>query len=311
MYETYYGLQERPFDLSPNPRFLCFTPQHREALAHLEYGLAGRPGVTALIGEAGTGKTTLVRKALQAANNGSTIVHLSNPMLTRQEFFECVASGFGLSQAAGQSKFHFLRELERILNKPTGPQLALIVDEAQGAPYELLEEIRLLTNAESTAGRSIAVVLVGQPELGRRLDENRLRQLKQRVVLRCELTPLSLKDTAAYITARVKTAGGEATRLFSRDAVIAIHQYSMGIPRVISVVCDNALVNGFATDQRPVNAATVSEVCKSLSLSAAAISAPTPTPAPPPLRTPEPVPAAMNGEPMFAAVGGRRRFSFF
>ena len=144
---------------------------------------------------------------------------------------------------------------------PIGPMLALVVDEAQSVPYELLEEIRLLTNAESPNGRSLAVALVGQPELARRLDEARLRQLKQRVVLRCELTPLSLKDTAAYISARVKTAGGEATRLFTRDAVVAIHQHSTGIPRVISVICDNALVNGFAADQKPGRRAASSPRC--------------------------------------------------
>jgi general secretion pathway protein A len=307
MYESFYGLQERPFDLSPNPRFLCFTPQHREALAHLEYGLAGRPGVTVLVGETGTGKTTLVRKALQASNGDSTIVHLSNPTLTRAEFFEYLAAGFRFTEQAGQSKIQFLRELEAALNDADAPRLALIVDEAQSVPYELLEEIRLLTNAESSIGRSIAVVLVGQPELGRRLDEARLRQLKQRVVLRCELTPLSLKDTAAYIAARVKTAGGDAVRLFSRDAVVSIHQHSSGIPRVISVVCDNALVNGFAADQKPVGAATIMEVCRSLSLALAA--APRPTPATPPVAAPEPVPAA-SPAPMFG-VFNRRRFSFF
>jgi general secretion pathway protein A len=305
MYESYYGLQERPFDLSPNPRFLCFTPQHREALAHLEYGLAGRPGITVLIGEAGTGKTTLVRKALLACSAGSTIVHLSNPTLTRAEFFESVAAGFGLSEDAGRSKFQFLRELERTLARPESPQLALIVDEAQGVPYELLEEIRLLTNAESAIGRSIAVVLVGQPELARRLDETRLRQLKQRVALRCELTPLSIQDTAAYIAARVRTAGGEATRMFSRDAVIAIQQHSAGIPRVISVICDNALVNGFAADQKPVGAATIGEVCKSLSLPRTERSV---APAAVSVRPPEPVPVEAR-VPMFSTVG-RRRFSF-
>ena len=306
MYERFYGLAERPFDLSPNPRFLCFTPQHREALAHLEYGLAGRPGVTVLVGEAGTGKTTLVRKALQASSNGSTIVHLSNPTLTRAEFYEYIAGGFGFSAEAGHSKIQFLRELEAALNDPDAPRLALIVDEAQSVPYELLEEIRLLTNAESSIGRSIAIVLVGQPELGRRLDEARLRQLKQRVVLRCELTPLSLKDTAAYIAARVKTAGGEATRLFSRDAVVAIHQHSNGIPRVISVICDNALVNGFAADQKPVGAATVTEVCRSLSLP---FDDPKPAPPPVAVHAPEPVTVPARS-PMFA-VFGRRRFSFF
>lgn len=301
MYERYYGLQERPFDLSPNPRFLCFTPQHREALVHLQYGLAGRPGVTVLVGEAGTGKTTLVRAALQAANGSSTIVHLSNPTLTRAEFYDYLAAGFGFSADAAKSKIQFLRELETTLSVTDAPMPALVVDEAQSVPYELLEEIRLLTNAESSSGRSLAVALVGQPEMARRLDEARLRQLKQRVVLRCELTPLSLKDTAAYISARVKTAGGEATRLFTRDAVVAIHQQSSGIPRVISVICDNALVNGFAADQKPVGASVIAEVCRTLSLQND-----TPT-APPP--EPMPVPVAAQA-PMFSEVG-RRRFSFF
>ena len=305
MYESFFGLQERPFDLSPNPRFLCFTPQHREALAHLEYGLAGRPGVTVLVGEAGTGKTTLVRKALQASHAHSTIVHLSNPTLTRAEFFEYLAGGFGFTAEAGRSKIQFLRELQETLNNEFAPRLALVVDEAQSVPYELLEEIRLLTNAESVNGRSIAVALVGQPELARRLDEARLRQLKQRVVLRCELTPLSLKDTAAYISGRVKTAGGEAAQLFSRDAVVAIHQHSQGIPRVISVICDNALVNGFAADHKPVGAATVLEVCRSLALPADT----KPAPAPATVRAAEPV-AVPARAPMFS-FGGRRRFSFF
>ena len=302
MYEQYFGLQERPFDLSPNPRFLCFTPQHREALVHLQYGLTGRAGITMLVGEAGTGKTTLIRAALEAANDSSTIVHLSNPTLTRAEFFDHLAAGFGFSGEAGRSKIQFLRELERALDRNDGPTLAMVVDEAQSVPYELLEEIRLLTNAEAPNGRSLAVILVGQSELGRRLDEMRLRQLKQRVVLRCELTPLSLKDTAAYIKGRVRTAGGEATRLFSRDAVVAIHQYSDGIPRVISVICDNALVNGFATDQKPVGAGTVHEVCRSLALGNAVQH--------PVAAAPVPVAVTPAVEPpMFAAT--RRRFSFF
>ena len=302
MYERYYGLQERPFDLSPNPRFLWFTPQHREALVHLEYGLAGQRGVTVLLGEAGTGKTTLIRAALLGSNSASTIVHLSNPTLTRSEFFEYLASGFNFSEEAGQSKIQFLRELEIALGSDDGPRLALVVDEAQSVPYELLEEIRLLTNAEANH-RSLAVALVGQPELAHRLEETRLRQLKQRVVLRCELTPLSLKDTAGYISGRIKTAGGEAAKLFTRDAVVAIHQHSNGIPRVISVICDNALVNGFAADQKPVGVSMVVEVCRTLSLS----NTPAPVVQTP---VPEPVPLAPEAA-MFSQIGGRRRFSFF
>jgi len=307
MYEQYYGLRERPFDLSPNPRFLCFTPQHTEALTHLKYGLSGRPGITMLVGEAGTGKTTLVRAALRSSANSSTIVHLSNPTLTREEFFDYLAVGFGFSSEAGRSKVHFLRELELALMREAADKhvLALVVDEAQSVPYELLEEIRLLTNVETASGRSLALALVGQPELAHRLEEPRLRQLKQRVVLRCELTPLSLKETAAYISGRVKTAGGDAARLFSRDAVTAIHGRSKGIPRIISVICDNALVNGFAADQKPVGATTIAEVCKTLSFEAASDQVHA---AAPPMR--ESVPDDARA-PMFAGFARVRRFSFF
>jgi general secretion pathway protein A len=307
MYERYYGLLERPFDLSPNPRFLCFTPQHKEALVHLQYGLSGRPGITMLVGEAGTGKTTLIRAALQGTARTSTIVHLSNPTLTRDEFFESLAFGFGFSDEAGRSKVQFLRELEAALTRDSGEPhvLALVVDEAQSVPYELIEEIRLLTNAEASSGRSLAVALVGQPELAKRLDEPRLRQLKQRVVLRCELTPLSLKDTAAYIAGRVKTAGGDATRLFSRDAVVAIHQRSKGIPRIISVICDNALVNGYASDQKPVGVAIIAEVCKTLSFDQVDREVHHESTF---IRDTVPVPARA---PMFEGVTRPRWFSFF
>ena len=228
MYERYYGLQERPFDLSPNPRFLCFTPQHREALAHLDTAWRAGPASPCWSAKPAPARPRWSARRCRRRPATSTIVHLSNPTLTRAEFFEYLAGGLRLQRRSRASRrssscASSKRALERRLRSP---RLALVVDEAQSVPYELLEEIRLLTNAESAIGRSIAVALVGQPELARRLDEPRLRQLKQRVVLRCELTPLSLKDTAAYIAGRVKTAGGEATRLFTRDAVIAIHQHS-------------------------------------------------------------------------------------
>lgn len=309
MYEQYYNLQERPFDLSPNPRFLYLSKGHREALVHLRYGLTGRPGVTVLLGEAGTGKTTLVRAALQsAAGENATIVHLSNPTLTRPEFYEYLASGFSFSSGAATSKPTFLRELERALvaGAGSGGMLALIVDEAQSLPHELIEEIRLLTNTE-VEGRSVAVALVGQPELADRLNEPQLRQLKQRVALRCELSALDLRDTAGYIAARVRIAGGSAETLFTRDAVIAIHEHSRGIPRVTSVICDNALVSGFAADQKPVGRDLVLEVCRNFNLQ----------------RTAQPAAVARNAatapsavatadEPQHAVGGAsRRRFSFF
>jgi len=308
MYEQYYGLRERPFDLSPNPRFLFLSKGHREALMHLRYGLTGRPGVTVLVGEAGTGKTTLVRAALQASSGqNATIVHLSNPTLTRQEFYEYLASGFGLGQQAAASKSTFLHELERSLTARSadGSILALIVDEAQSLPHELIEEIRLLTNTEAN-GRSVAVALVGQPELAARLNEPQLRQLKQRVALRCELSPLDLRDTAAYIAARVRVAGGNAALLFTRDAVIAIHDHSHGIPRLTSVICDNALVSGFAADVKPVGRDLVLEVCRDFELEQQTVADAAQEPAA--------KAAAAAGEdprPLFSGVSRPRRFSFF
>jgi general secretion pathway protein A len=268
MYETYYGLAERPFDLSPNPRFLFLSAKHREALAHLQYGLTGRSGVTVVIGEAGTGKTTLVKAALQSSNvSNSRIVHLSNPTLTRSEFYEHLADGFGFSAEAAESKSRFLYELELAIvsRAKENSVIALVVDEAQSLPHELLEEIRLLTNIEA-GGRSLALTLVGQPELSARLNEVRLRQLKQRVALRCELEALDLRETASYISARIRTAGGRPELLFTREAILAIHDYSKGIPRTISVLCDNALLNGLGAGAKPVGVDLVLEVCRDFHL---------------------------------------------
>lgn len=308
MYEQYYGLRERPFDLSPNPRFLFLSKGHREALLHLRYALTGRPGVTVLIGEAGTGKTTLVRAAvLTAAGQNATIVHLSNPTLTRVEFYEYLASGFGFGSQAAASKTAFLREMENALTSrgPSGGVLALTVDEAQALPHELMEEIRLLTNTEVN-GRSVAVALVGQPELAARLNEPELRQLKQRVALRCELAPLDLRDTAAYIAARVRIAGGNADLLFTRDAVIAIHNHSRGIPRLTSVICDNALVSGFASDTKPVGRDLIVEVCRDFEFAERSVGAAAPAAPQPPAAQKEP-----ERQALFSALVKPRRFSFF
>lgn len=264
MYESFYGLRERPFNLLPDPRFLFLSKQHTEALTHLQYGLSGRPGVTVLIGEAGTGKTTLVRKALEAAPDRraqSRIAQLSNPTLTRAEFYEYLAAAFGFTPEAGSSKPRFLFELETVLSEHAGV-VALVVDEAQSLPHDLLEEIRLLTNLQTASGRALTMVLVGQPELGHRLNEGRMRQLKQRVALRCELAPLDLRETLAYVAKRVAVAGGAADRLFTVEAVYLVHERSRGIPRTISVLCDNALVNGLAANVKPVGPSIIEDVCR-------------------------------------------------
>jgi general secretion pathway protein A len=271
MYEAYYGLTERPFDLTANPRFLFLSSGHREALSNLQYGVEARKGITLLLGEAGTGKTTLLRAVLEqqrAAASTVTSLYLSNPTLTRAEFYEFLATGFGLSADAAGSKTVFLRELETMLlsQHAAGRLTALIVDEAQSLPHELLEEIRLLANLETTTVKLLSVVLCGQPELADRLNEPALRQLKQRVALRCELKPFDLRETAGYIAKRIRIAGGDSASLFTRGAVESVQRGSRGIARTISVVCDNSLVHGLALQRRPVDADIVEEVCQDFDL---------------------------------------------
>jgi general secretion pathway protein A len=269
MYQPFYGLRELPFELTPNPKYLFLTDRHREALAALEYGLSSAKGVTALIGEAGTGKTTLILAALQSEKcRNVTCVYLNNPTLTRQEFVETLSLRFGLSPQARASKAALIDELEGVLRerRASGQITALVMDEAQSFSDELLEEIRLLANTETSTEKLLPFVLAGQPELKGRLNEPGLRQLKQRVALRCEIGPFNQQETAAYIAHRIRTAGGDAARLFTREAVILIHERSGGIPRTISVICDNALLTGFALGRQPVDSAVVREVARDFDL---------------------------------------------
>jgi general secretion pathway protein A len=327
MYESFYGMQERPFDLTPNPRFLYLTTQHREALSNLKYGIAARKGVTLLIGEAGTGKTTLIRATLeQQQNQPIHTVILSNPALSRAEFVEFLAASFGLSPNAANSKTRFLFELNRLLQErhQRGEVTALLVDESQSLSDELLEEVRLLANHETNTDKLLPVVLVGQPELADRLNRSELRQLKQRIALRCVLTPLALRETACYIANRIRVAGGDVAQVFTRDAISAIHECSRGVPRSISVLCDNALLNGFAADQKPVGRDLVLEVARDFDLlparaaqapargagAAVAAQAPAAVAAARPVAVAEPAPKVQVPS-LFDHFVRRRRFSFF
>ena len=267
MYERYYGLRERPFNLTSNPRYLLLTPTHTEGLSALQCGISSRRGIIVLVGESGTGKTTVIRAAV-ASQTDACFVLINNPLLTRSEFLQHLAEGFGLSDQAATSKPRFLSELTRMLetNLRNGGQAALIVDEAHVLPDEILEEIRLLANIETDEYKLLPVVLAGQPELADRLNSPTLRQLKQRVALRCSLGALQIKETAAYIAGRIRVAGGNPVTLFTPEAVELVHQCSKGLPRTISVICDNALVTGFAADERPVGRNTVLEVCRDLDI---------------------------------------------
>jgi type II secretory pathway predicted ATPase ExeA len=264
MYERFFGLNARPFDLNPDPRYLVATDIHREALSNLEYGIASRKGITLLVGEAGTGKTTLIRAAIEKQSARTHCVHLQNPALTRGEFLRILAIQFGLSESARVWKADFLLELEHLLRSrhDSGEATVLIVDEAQSLPMDLLDEIRLLTNIETASEKLLPLVIAGQPEIAERLNEAPYRQLKQRIALRCELRPLALKETVRYIAGRIAAVGGSPAQVFTREAVALIHEYSQGIPRTINVLADNALLSGFATEQRPVLRQLVHDVSR-------------------------------------------------
>jgi general secretion pathway protein A len=288
MYESFYGFRERPFDLTPNPRFLVMTDVHREALSNLEYGISSRTGITMLVGEAGTGKTTLIRTALERQPARVHCVHVQNPALTRDEFVEMLALRFKLSSQARSSKTTLLYELEEILRSRDilGESTVLLVDEAQSLPRDILEEIRLLANIETNERKLLSVIMAGQPEVTGLLNDPDLRQLKQRIALRCELRPLTLQETAGYLAGRIRAAGGVGAQVFTREAVTLIHERSNGIPRTISVIADNALLTGFAVGQRPVNSATVREVCRDFDLGPTGEPKPEGAVAPPPPANP-------------------------
>jgi general secretion pathway protein A len=269
MYETFYGLRERPFDLTPNPGYLFLSHRQREALSTLRYALKGPRGLMLMIGEAGTGKTTLVNTALSELGSGDTeCALLSNPTLTRNEFYEFLASSFQLPGEASRSKARFLLDLGDYVSQrhAAGKLTAILFDEAQSLPYELLEEIRLLSNIETPTTKFLTVVLAGQPELAARLNEPQLRQLKQRIGLRCELTAFDLSETAAYVAGRIRIAGGAPAEIFTRNAVDAIFQGSGGVPRVINVICHNSLIGGFASETKPIPRRLVEEVLNDFDL---------------------------------------------
>ncbi len=340
LYADFYGLDEPPFDLTPNPRFVYLSARQREGLSHLRYALASSKGFMLLLGEAGTGKTTLVRTALaELGDTPSRHVLVTNPTLSRTEFYQVLAQEFGLSEEARTSKAQFLFELQRDVEArfAAGGLTGIIVDEAQSMPRELLEEIRLLGNIETPTTKLLSIVLCGQPELADRLNDVSLRQLKQRLALRCELHPLTLEETAAYISGRLRIAGGKPGEIFSQETVIAIFEGSRGVPRTINVLCDNALIGGFAAQVRPIPVEVVAEVCKDFDLATPTTTATT-TAAPPrkligtpsrpdvPPRSaskPEPVtsrtserkpaPPVTDARPMFGAVNQprKKRFGIF
>jgi len=265
MYLTFYGLAEKPFNATPDPRFLYMTPGHREALAQLQYGVQERKGFIVLVGKVGTGKTTLLHALWQRLKDQTAISFVVNSTLPFDGLLEYVLEDLGLTKA-GESRAQRLIALNNFLIKREreGYNTVLIIDEAQNLDVATLEQIRLLSNFETPTRKLLQILLVGQPELKNRLDLPELRQLKQRVGLRCHIPPLTLEETRAYIRTRLRVAGARDLGLFTDAAVDRISAYAGGIPRLVNTVCDHCLLFGYADQQRRIGREIVNQAIEYL-----------------------------------------------
>jgi general secretion pathway protein A len=268
LYQGFYGLKENPFRLSPDPSFMCMTDQHQEALSGLIYSVCTRPGLTVLVGEAGTGKTTLLYALLGLLEKRGFITAMcTNPTLTRHEFYDLVLMKFGV-ECSSVLKSRQLAALEERLrrNRIDGRPSVLIIDEAQRLSSELLEEVRLLLNLETPREKLLEIIVAGQPELSEVLRRPDLRQLKQRVSCVCRLRPLALDELREYLRYRVTRAGLPTQSLFSAEVTELIFEYTDGIPRLVNSLCDSALQTGFALHSAQVTTAILEEAAKDLDL---------------------------------------------
>src|ERR1700752_4897003 len=258
MYLSFFGLNEKPFAITPDPRYLYLSERHAEALAHLMYGINEAGGFVQLTGEVGTGKTTIVRSLLAQAPKNAEIALILNPRMTPPEFLLTICEELGVGVPDGSSGR--LKDLVDILGgyllraHGEGKRVVLVVDEAQNLSPEVLEQVRLLTNLETNTQKLLPIILIGQPELRDLLARNELRQLAQRITGRYHLNPLSREETAAYVRHRLRVAGA-TTDIFSPGALSAVFRLSAGVPRVINVVCDRALLGAYSTDRHRVTAA--------------------------------------------------------
>jgi len=261
MYTEFYGLKELPFALTPDPRFLYFTPSHTEVMANLHYGIESGRGLIVVTGEVGTGTTTLLRWMMQRLDRTVMVAYIFNPRLSVTEFYQYLGTLFNIGE--WENKSDLLIELGKVLEgrHNRGLRTVLVVDEGHGLSTEVLEEIRLLCNFESDTAKHLQIVLTGQPELRDVLNQPDLRQLKQRVALRCEIAALpNVEETAHYIASRLKVAGAVNADVFSPGAVDYIFRCSAGIPRNVNNLCDNALLNGFASGATIISRAIIEEV---------------------------------------------------
>ena len=267
MYEKYYGLNEKPFSVTPDPRFLYLGEHFQEALAHLVYGISEKKGFVVITGEVGTGKTTLIHTLLERLDENVKTALIFNPNLSLTDFFLLVLDEFEL-KAPTATKAHSLITLNNFLldRANNNENAVLVIDEAQNLPNSILEEIRLLLNLETSREKLLQIVLSGQPELNQKLNLPQLRQLKQRISIRYHIPPLNKEETKQYIKQRLRIAGLKKTSLFTEKAVDEIFIYSKGVPRSINILGDNALLSAYADDKRSIDHKVIRECIQDLEL---------------------------------------------
>jgi general secretion pathway protein A len=268
MYKKFFGLKESPFNVNPDPRYLFLTPHTQEALACLTYGIETRKGFILLTGEVGTGKTTLINKLLEWLHKERVFTaFVFNPRLSVSQFFDFMMADFGIPCESRQKGQMLVKLNQWLLDRyQAGERAVLVVDEAQNLSPQMLEEIRLLTNLETSTEKLLQIVLSGQPELEQKLKQPELRQLRQRITLRAKTRPLTLEETHGYILERMRIAGAENPDIFSPEAVAVVHRYARGIPRVTNLLCEHALVSSFVDQKNPVPAEIVEEVARDFDL---------------------------------------------
>jgi general secretion pathway protein A len=268
MYKRFFGLKENPFNVNPDPRYLFLTKQIEEALTSLMYGIQTRKGVITLTGEVGTGKTTMVNRLLDWLHHRRTrTAFLFNSRMNSSQLFDFILAEFEII-CESKSKSQQLMKLNHWLLERyrAGETVVLIVDEAQNLTFPVLEEIRLLTNLETSTEKLLQIVLSGQAELDEKLKLPQMRQLRQRIMLRCQTSAFTQEQARDYIRERLRIAGADGQPIFSEKAIDIVHLYSLGIPRVINLLCEHSLVNAYAEQQRPIQPEIVEEVAREFQL---------------------------------------------